>query len=81
MKFHSGRELTSKDVVFSMERLLKIGQGPAAIFAPVVDSVRAIDTYTVEIKLKQVYGPFLYALTTFYVLDSEEVKQHIKPTG
>ncbi|MEM1984377.1 MAG: ABC transporter substrate-binding protein [Candidatus Korarchaeum sp.] len=81
VKFHSGRELTSKDVVFSMERLLKIGQGPAAIFAPIVDSIKAIDDYTVEIKMKQVYGPFLYALSTFYVLDSEEVKQHIKPTG
>lgn len=81
VKFHSGRELTSKDVVFSMERLLTIGQGPASIFAPIVDSVKAVDNYTVEIKLKQLYGPFLYALTTFYILDSEEVKKNIKSTG
>lgn len=81
VKFHSGRELTAKDVVFSIERLLKIGQGPAAIFAPIIDKVRVLDDYTVEIKLKQPYGPFLYALTTLYILDSEEVKQHIKPTG
>jgi len=81
VKFHSGRELTSKDVVFSINRLITIGQGPAAIFAPYLDSVKALDDYTVEIKLKKPYGPFLYALTTLYILDSEEVRQHIKPTG
>jgi len=81
IKFHSGRELTAKDVVFSLNRLLTMGLGPAFVFAPYIDSVKAIDDYTVQIKLKKPYGPFLYALTLLYILDSEEVMKHIKPTG
>ncbi|MCX7796957.1 MAG: ABC transporter substrate-binding protein [bacterium] len=79
--FHSGRTLTAKDVVFSLERLLKMGLGPAFVFAPFVESFKAIDDYTVQIKLKKTYGPFIYSLTLLYILDSEEVKKNIKPTG
>ncbi len=78
VKFHSGRELTSKDVIFTLDRLLKIGQGPAFVFAPYIDSYKAIDDYTVQIKLKKPYGPFIYACSLLYIVDSEEVKAHMK---
>jgi len=81
VKFHSGRELKADDVVFSMERLLAIGQGYSYIFKPVVDKVEAVDDYTVRFTLKEPFGPFLYALVRLYILDKEEVLAHIEKNG
>ncbi|MEM0112877.1 MAG: ABC transporter substrate-binding protein, partial [Fervidicoccaceae archaeon] len=75
--FHDGSELTANDVVFSMNRLLTIKEGFSYLFLPYVDSVSAIDNYTVVFKLKAPYGPFLDSLTRFYILNSNLVMQHI----
>ncbi|MGC8678690.1 MAG: ABC transporter substrate-binding protein [Fervidicoccaceae archaeon] len=75
--FHDGTELTANDVVFSMKRLLTIKEGFSYLFLPYIDDVSAVDNYTVVFKLKSPYGPFLDALTRFYVLNSKLVMQHI----
>ncbi|MCS7241888.1 ABC transporter substrate-binding protein [Candidatus Caldatribacterium sp.] len=81
VKFHNGEELKAEDVVFSMERLLAIGQGYSYIFKPIVEKVEALDEYTVRFTLKRPFGPFLYALVRLYILNKDEVLAHIEPTG
>lgn len=81
IKFHSGRELTANDVHFSLKRLLTIGEGYAYLLKPYVDlaNTKVLDNYTIQIALSKPFGPFLYALLRLYIVDSELVKQHIKP--
>ncbi|MDA4121117.1 MAG: ABC transporter substrate-binding protein [Thaumarchaeota archaeon] len=75
--FHNGDPVTADDVVFSMNRLLSIGQGYAYLFTPYVKSTTATDTHTVVISLKKTFGPFLSAIVRLYVLDKSLVNQHI----
>ncbi|MGQ9622116.1 MAG: ABC transporter substrate-binding protein [Candidatus Caldatribacteriaceae bacterium] len=81
VKFHDGSELKAEDVVFSMERLLTIGQGYSYIFKPVVEKVEALDDYTVRFQLKKSFGPFLYALVRLYIVNKDEVLAHTESTG
>jgi len=81
IKFHNGDELTADDVVFSMERLLAIGEGYAYLFTTTVSEIKALDDYKVEIKLKQTFGPFLQCLCRLYILNKDQVMANIKSDG
>lgn len=83
IKFHNGDELTASDVVYSMDRLLTIGEGYAYIFTSYVEpgTTVAVDDYTVEFHLKQAYGPFINALVRLYILNEDEVKANTQSTG
>lgn len=81
VKFHDGTELTAQDVVFSINRLLTIGQGYSYIFEPVIDKVEALDDYTVSFTLQEPFGPFLYALVRLYILNEDLVLSRIEDTG
>ena len=75
-KFHDGTPVTAKDVVYSAERLLRLGQGPAGLFVGVLspgDTV-ALDDYTVQFTLDQPYGPFTSILTWLFVVNSSLVE-------
>jgi len=80
IKFHSGRPLKADDVLYSMERLITIGEGYAYLFSPYVNltASTAIDDHTVQFKLDKTFGPFLITLARLYILDKEEVTAHIK---
>lgn len=71
--FHSGDALTASDVVFSLNRLIAMGQGYSYLFAPYIGNVSSPDSSTVTMKLKQPFGPFLTALVRLYVLDQKQV--------
>lgn len=75
-KFQDGTEVTAKDVVYSMERLLAIDQGPSYLFRDVLtaDSVVALDDYTVQFTLSQIYSPFMATVPLIFVVNSELVK-------
>ncbi len=73
IKFHSGGTLTAEDVVFSMKRLLTIGQGFNYLFAPYVDKVEKVGTDQVRFTLKKTFGPFLMVLVRLYVVDTATV--------
>jgi peptide/nickel transport system substrate-binding protein len=75
--FHNGDPLNATDVVFSMNRLLTIGQGFAYIFTPYVASTTATGPYTVVFHLQKTFGPFVSALVRLYVLDKAQVMAHI----
>jgi peptide/nickel transport system substrate-binding protein len=59
VKFHDGRELTARDVVYTFNSFLD----PAFVSArkgayAMVESVKALNDYTVEFKLKEPFGSF-----------------------
>ncbi len=64
VKFHHGKELDAGDVKYSMERVMNpTTRSPLAFAFRMVDSIRAADRYTVKIRLKEPFGPFLSSLT------------------
>lgn len=84
VKFHhTNRELTAKDVEFSIMRMVIMPEGMGYLLVPWVDldRTRVVDKYTIEIGLKKPCGVFLYLASYIYVVDSEEVKKNIKTPG
>jgi peptide/nickel transport system substrate-binding protein len=71
--FHDGSTLNAQDVVFSMDRLLAMGQGLSYLFAPYIANVTAPNNSTVVFTLTSQYGPFLGSLVFLYVLDKKAV--------
>ena len=61
--FEDGSILNAEAVKFSFERTLKIGKGPADNISA-IKSMRVVDPFTLEIILKNAYGPFLQTLAT-----------------
>lgn len=86
VRFHNGAELTSEDVVYSLEKGL--GTPSYAGEAAYVAAVRAVDDYTVEVELNQVYSPFLIGVGTrlcilnkAYVEEKGEQEAYNNPIG
>jgi len=61
--FDDGTPLDAKAVKFSFERVLKIGKGPADNLGA-IKAVDVVDDYTVKVRLKNAFGPFLQTLAT-----------------
>lgn len=74
--FSDGTPVTAKDVVFSFERLLKINQGPANLFADVLKpgAITAVDDHTVKFALSKTYSPFLTTVPAVFILNSKVVE-------
>ena len=81
VKFHNGDELTAEDVVFSLERIMTIGEGYGYLFTANVKEAKALDKYKVEFTLKQPFGPFLGALVRLYILNKKQVTANIQKEG
>ncbi|MDQ3071213.1 MAG: ABC transporter substrate-binding protein, partial [Acidobacteriota bacterium] len=59
VRFHDGHELTAADVVHTFGSFLDAGfQSPRKGAYRLLESVRAIDPYTVEFRLKEPFGSF-----------------------
>lgn len=71
--FQDGTTVEAKDVVYSLQRLLELNQGPAYLFAGLVqpENVRAVDERTVEIVLDRVYAPFIANTPLILVVNSD----------
>jgi len=74
--FSDGTPVTAKDVVYTFERLLKINQGPANLFADVLKpgSVTAVDDHTVKFTLSKTYAPFVTTVPAVFILNSKVVE-------
>jgi peptide/nickel transport system substrate-binding protein len=79
--FHDGSELTAHDVVFTMDRLVAIGEGYGYMFSEKVKNTEAVDDYTVRFDLTEPYGPFLVTLVRLYVLNEDVVRANMKADG
>lgn len=64
--FHSGKELTAADVVYSFQRILDPSTGAVLreIFSTVLEDVVAENDYTIIVKLRIPFAPFLEVLAT-----------------
>ena len=73
--FADGSPVEASDVIFTVERLLKINQGPANLFADVLKpgSVSAIDAKTVKFTLSKTFAPFLSTVPSIFILNEELV--------
>jgi peptide/nickel transport system substrate-binding protein len=83
--FFNGDKMTAADIVFSYRRLGYLNDNPAFLMGAVatgnkvtIDSVRALNKYTVQFKLPTPDVSFLAALAdvNFGVLDAKVVKAH-----
>lgn len=81
IKFHDGSELTAEDVVYTLERIMAIGEGYGYLFTNNVASAQALDTYEVEITLQKPFGPFLSSLVRLYIVNKDLVEANTKPDG
>lgn len=81
IKFHDGTELNATDVKFTMDRLTTMGQGYAYLFVRYINATTVLDTYTVQFKLNQPFGPFLIALPRLYIVNADLVLAHIVKPG
>jgi peptide/nickel transport system substrate-binding protein len=87
VKFHSGNPLTADDVVYSFQRVVILKDQPSFIltqFGITPDSVRAVDTHTVQVTLDKKYAGGIFfaclAAGVASVVDSQVVKQHTQKT-
>lgn len=71
--FQDGSLVEAADVVYSVNRLMSINEGPAYLFEGVLDenSVTALDASTVQFKLNKSYAPFLTNTPILFVVNSE----------
>jgi len=78
--FHDGGRLTAEDVVFSLERLLAMGQGFSFLFQNCLKAggTVALDPYTVQMTLVQPSGPFLLQLSNLYIVSKAGILAHMK---
>jgi len=81
VKFHNGDELTADDVVFSLERIMTIGEGYGYLFTTSVEGAKTLEKYKVQFTLKKHFGPFLGALTRLYILNKNQVMMNIQKEG
>lgn len=80
IKFTNGNPLNAHAVKFSLDRAIIMNRPPAWKLIELMDlnSTRAIDDYTLEIKLKQAYPAFLkvLAFSAASIVDPEVVNAH-----
>lgn len=82
IKWHDGNgTMKAEDVVFSMNRLLTIGQGVGYLYAPFSTSVTAVDDYTVQFNLNQTFGPFVASLQKFFIVEKSLIMAHVVTPG
>lgn len=77
--FHDGSPVDAEAVVYSAERLLRVNQGPASLFAGVLSpgNTVAADEHAVEFTLDQPYGPFLDILTWLFIVNPAVVEANL----
>jgi peptide/nickel transport system substrate-binding protein len=84
VKFASGNALTADDVVYSLQRVIKLTKSPAFLFTDIAglkaESIKSTDASTVVISLpKTASAQGFLSILTFTVgsiVDSKEVKAH-----
>ncbi len=81
VRFHDGVELTAADVVFNMETAftpgVRGGRRDVLTIAGKPIQWRKVDTYTVEFKTEEPFGPFLRTMT-FGVLPKHKLEAALK---
>ncbi|MEW6367400.1 MAG: ABC transporter substrate-binding protein [Acidobacteriota bacterium] len=80
-RFHNGRPVEAEDVVFTLERVRRGARSNTAGFLVEVDSVRALDTHTVDIRTRRPFGGMLNKLAYLYIVPRNSPDQITVPIG
>lgn len=78
--FHNGKEMTSEDVVASLERWAERGASGGTLFST-VDSLNAIDDYTIEFELSEPLGILPSYLTEILQFGAIYPKEIVEAAG
>ncbi|MCD5001662.1 ABC transporter substrate-binding protein [Enterococcus saccharolyticus] len=78
--FHSGNAFTADDVVYTIQRMIAIGEGNSWLWNGVLnpENVKKIDDYTVEFTLNNAYAPFISSMTQLFIVDSKLLQENTK---
>ena len=79
VKFHDGRPFTSKDVKYSLDKLLDPKRSAYSAYFSPVDSVEIVDDYTVRVRLSHPYPGLLVYLAPPYVVMLPEHLKDVNP--
>jgi peptide/nickel transport system substrate-binding protein len=76
--FSDGSPVEAKDVVYSVERLLRINQGPANLFAGVLAPGSVVDNGdgSVTFTLQKTFAPFMATVPAIMILNSDVVAEN-----
>src|SRR6266850_8350330 len=79
-RFHDGAEITAEDVRYSIERILALKKGAAALLATMVapGTTRALDRHTVQFALIKPAAIFLAVVPEVHVVNSALLKKNEK---
>jgi len=70
--FHDGTDLKASEVVYTIERMLAMGDAPSYLWEKVdPDQCEAVDDYTVKVVLKEPFGPFLFTMPWLYIVNEK----------
>lgn len=78
VKFHSGRQLTSKDVLYSFERVMKDPELETSIYARNISEVKALDDLTVEFTTNRITSLFLEKIRLINIVPAGSVKSDLE---
>ena len=85
VRFHDGHELTSEDVVFTYTNILDPkSSSPLRGAFRLVDTIKAVDRYTVAFTLKEPSGSFLINLAAVHIVPTgagRNLREHPIGTG
>lgn len=79
--FADGTPMTAKDVKYSFDRLLTLGEGFAYVLQDVLQETAIVDEYTVEFKMAKTFGPFVSSLTAVRILNSTLLEANTAAEG
>ncbi len=76
--FSDGSPVEAGDVIYSVERLLRINQGPANLFSDILGpgSVTAIDDKTVRFQLSKTFSPFLSTVPLIFIVNADVAREN-----
>jgi peptide/nickel transport system substrate-binding protein len=75
--FHDGSSVQAKDVVYSIQRLLTLNEGPAGFFSKSIDldELKAVGGQTVQIGLTEPSSAFLATTPLLFVVNSDKTME------
>ncbi|MRR12267.1 hypothetical protein EG835_07345, partial [bacterium] len=79
--FHDGRPLTAEDVVFSLARARKHPRTDLASYLVEVESVKALDPLTVEIRTRRPFAALLVKLSPIPIVPRGSPETITRPVG
>ncbi|MEO0142309.1 MAG: ABC transporter substrate-binding protein [candidate division WOR-3 bacterium] len=81
VEFHNHKELTTRDVHYSLYRTIKLPESEYAYFRDYLDTILIEDSLKLVIKLKKPYALLLYDLSAVFIVPENFDPQTAPPCG